>query len=218
MSLVSEARSKRPPRPYWTPEEDTFLRKYGNRYSTQKISELLEKNFGTKRTFRGIQRRRRVIDAYWDTATPGMISLVSISGLGANLNAINPRALRQAEADGVLERRLIRGRLTAVVPIEWADAWIAESEKNSERHEELRAAGWYYTSEVAKILSISNSYCITALRNLRHHDGIWGVFKNVESFKLIDQRLLWEPTAMRTAIAAFIKSRTTQPKKRKVTK
>lgn len=213
---MNQLPSKRPPRPYWTPEEDELLRQYGSHVTLKKLAQMLKQQLGTERTPRGIARRRRVIDPAWDAQLGQMISLISVSGLGSEQQAVNPRAIRQAEADGVLRHRLVRGRKVAVVPLAWADAWIAAEEENARRHDELRDAGWLYTPEIAKMLGISNAYCIVALKNLKMRNGAWRMFRNVESVKLIGKPLLWEPNGIRAAIAAYQRNQATQPRKRKI--
>jgi len=198
---------KRESRRPWTPEEDELLRWHGPKVTLQKLSKILKKELDSDRTPRAISQRRRRIDPTWSSHLGGMISLVSISGLGSNQDGTNPRALRQAKADGVLQHRLILGRKAAVVPLEWADAWIAAEAENARRYEELRTAGWYFTTEIAAMLNVTARYLAVALKQGRDRGGAWRMFKNVEYVKLIDQRILWEPTGTRTAIAAYLRAR-----------
>jgi hypothetical protein len=213
---VNKPTPKREPRRPWTPEEDELLRWHGPKVTLQKLQKILQKELGVERSIRGITQRRRRIDPTWTSHLGGVIPLAAISGLGAEMRAKNPRAFRQAKADGVLQHRLVYGRKTAVVPLEWADGWIAAEEQRTKRHAELRDAGWLYTTEIAKILKIPNGHCIIGLRNLSKRNGAWRPFRNVESAKIIGKPILWEPTGTRTAIAAYLKTlgntRTRTPK------
>jgi hypothetical protein len=210
---VSE-QPKRPPRYAWTPEEIEILRRHGHKASLADLAKMLKKASGIQRTHRGIALQRRRLDPNWDIGMPGMVSLISISGLGAKLKSVNERAFRKAKEDGVMRHQLIRGRLAAVVPVKWADAWIAAEEENSRRHDELRNAGWYYTTEIAKMLGVNRRYCIVCLRNKNMGNGEWRMFRGVESVKLIGKPILWEPNATRIAVAAFVKNRAIEQAKR----
>lgn len=172
---------------------------------------FLEKRTGIPRTIHAIRIRRNHLDAAWGTDPVGYVALGDIAGLGSRGYSSNERAKRKATEDGVLKSRFLGGKIRFIVPIAWADEWLAEREAERLQADELIAAGWLTTAQVAKLMNITRRRATIILTQFSKRGGYYGMFQHVRHHRLWDGRSVWEPTEIRAAIVLY-NSKRARPK------
>lgn len=187
----------------WTPEEDELIYRYGSQFPLEKLAIFVTGKTGIPRSLNAIKKRRRNLDPAWDIDPVGFISFHTVTGYGVKNLTQNERALRQAQADGVLKRRYIGGWRRVFVPVKWADAWIAKIEEERNQAELARAAGWLTTKEIAAKAGVTHKQMSISILRRHTTTGPYQVFRDVESIQLSDRSFLWEPVQAHAAIAAF---------------
>lgn len=194
----------RAPRPLWTAEEDEIIRTAPPKFTIEDLQAAIKERTGMERSHKAVRLRRKRINPDYNIEPAGFIRLVAVANNGINGDKLSHEALREAKAAGVLRVTRINGRDVRVVPMKWADEWLAKKEKHAAEYQHAIDNNWLPTSVIWKGLNQTRDVFWAWMRKAREsRSGILVPLADVPRVEVnpIYGDQLWEPIATRVAIA-----------------
>lgn len=185
----------------WTPEEDRIIRVSPPWMTAKQLQKTLYKATGIHRNEISVSDRRRVLNPDYDLEPAGWIRLSNIAGQGARGNVTSQVAIRAAKEDGALRIITIRGVKRRIVPMKWADEWLAKKQRESDEYQHALDHGWLLTKDIADALGKPwPAFHGWLRRAFTEGNSIYKVFNGIKRVKGFRRELYWEPVATRAAI------------------